>query len=296
LVIGLIAVLGISARLAMDAMQRDSRIAVQATELENNLNEDRAVVLAMLSAAADPADRTRLMGEAKQNATDGNAIIGDIRLLAAGDQAMLANLERFAGPYREYLRYRDGNTLALIQAGNTDQARRGSMSVQQERFLDLRDTARAMAAAAQERSRQEARRAGALAIVLFVAATLVAVLVGIALARGIARPLQEIAAKAERIARGELPAASAALVRGDEVGMLEDAFARMTDNLREMAAAAERIAGGDLRASVEPQSARDVLGNAFASMVGNLRQLTADLHEGIGVLGASAAEISASTS
>src|SRR5690606_15956026 len=68
------------------------------------------------------------------------------------------------------------------------------------------------------------------------------------------------------------------------------------EKLREMAAAAERIAAGDLQVSVTPQSERDRLGTSFALMVRNLRQLTADLYEGINVLGASATEISASTS
>ena len=296
LVVALIAVLGITSRLAMDSMERGSRIAVQAAALENSLNEDRAVVLTMLNAAADPADRPALMREVRDNARKGETLIDSIRKLSAGDAALLGNVERFAGPYGEYIRYRHENTLALIEAGRLDEARNGSLSVQQERFLALRDAAQAMSDLAQQRNREEARKAAVASIVVFAVATLAALLVGILLARGIARPLQAITAKAERIATGELPEASASLARGDEVGMLDSAFARMTDNLREMAAAAERIAEGDLRVAVHPQSDRDVLGKAFASMVANLRQLTADLYEGINVLGASATEISASTS
>ena len=189
LVVALIAVLGITSWLATDSMERASRIAVQSSELENNLNEDRAVVLTMLSRSADPADRPALMREAKQNAGDGDALIGGIRRLAVEDAILLSYLERFADPYREYIRYRDANTLALIEAGRSDEARVGAFSIQQDRFLALRDTARAMSAAAQERNHREARQAGVVAIVVFAVAVLAALLVGIALARGIARPL-----------------------------------------------------------------------------------------------------------
>jgi methyl-accepting chemotaxis protein len=44
-----------------------------------------------------------------------------------------------------------------------------------------------------------------------------------------------------------------------------------------MAAAAERIAGGDLSVQMEPNSDRDALGVAFATMVLNLRELVAEV-------------------
>jgi methyl-accepting chemotaxis protein len=296
LVLALIAMLGITSRLAMDAMERAGRIAVLAAELENNLNEDRATVLTMLSVASDASDRPRLLEEAKQNARQGDALLVDLRTLAAGDTALLGLVERFAGPYREYIRYRDDRTLTLLMQGRADEARAGSLSVQRERFLALRDIARTLAAAAQALSHREAERAGWIAIAVVGAAALVALLVGLLLARGISRPLQVLTARADRIANGELPEGTGSLAREDEVGRLDSAFERMVEKLREMAAAAERIAAGDLQVSVTPQSERDRLGTSFALMVRNLRQLTADLYEGINVLGASATEISASTS
>jgi methyl-accepting chemotaxis protein len=118
---------------------------------------------------------------------------------------------------------------------------------------------------------------------------------GFVITRNIANPLKEISANAERIAVGDLSITMAGTDREDEVGILIRTFSRMTDSLKSMAAAAGRIAAGDLRAQVQPQSDKDILGNAFASMVENLRRLTADLTEGVNVLGTSANEISAST-
>jgi len=127
------------------------------------------------------------------------------------------------------------------------------------------------------------------------AALVVLIVAGFVTTRNIANPLREITATAERIAAGDLRAATSTTDRADEVGVLARAFSRMTDSLKDMAGVAGKIAAGDLRVKVQPQSEKDVLGNAFASMVVNLQKLTADLTEGVNVLGASATEISAST-
>ena len=120
-------------------------------------------------------------------------------------------------------------------------------------------------------------------------------LAGFVITRNIANPLREISATAERIALGDLGVTMADDPRQDEVGQLMRSFSRMTDSLKSMAAVAGKIADGDLRVKVQPQSDKDVLGNAFAAMTENLRKLTSDMAEGINVLSSSASEISTST-
>jgi methyl-accepting chemotaxis protein len=127
------------------------------------------------------------------------------------------------------------------------------------------------------------------------AAFIVLALAGFVLTRNIANPLKEISATAERIAAGNLDVTLAMNKRGDEIGTLVRTFVRMTDSLKGMAAVAGKIAAGDLRVVVQPQSDKDVLGSAFATMVTNLQGLTADLTEGVTVLGSSASEILATT-
>lgn len=127
------------------------------------------------------------------------------------------------------------------------------------------------------------------------AAFIVAALAGFVLTRNIARPLQELTAVAERITVGDLSVTVSADARTDEVGVLARTFDRMTQSLRAMAAAAAQIAAGDLRSTIAPQSPSDVLGNAFARMVENLREQTRQLVEGANVLGAAGSEIVAST-
>lgn len=119
--------------------------------------------------------------------------------------------------------------------------------------------------------------------------------VAITITRNISRPLNNISNAAATIATGDLTVSLRDDSRTDEVGSLSRAFARMIANLRDTAAAAQLIAAGDLRVRVTPQSDRDVLGNAFATMVDNLRRTTGEISEAVNVLAASASEILAST-
>jgi methyl-accepting chemotaxis protein len=58
-----------------------------------------------------------------------------------------------------------------------------------------------------------------------------------------------------------------------------------------MAATADRIAAGDLTVEVKPVSEKDRLGNSFASMAKNLRELNAEIQDVVNVLASSAGEI-----
>jgi methyl-accepting chemotaxis protein len=123
-----------------------------------------------------------------------------------------------------------------------------------------------------------------------------ALLAGFLITRNIARPLQQLTVVADRITVGDISARLPLDSRNDEVGVLALAVERMTQSRRTMADAAAQIAAGDLRTTVEPQSAEDVLGNAFSRMSEDLRAQIRALVEGANVLGASASEIVASTS
>lgn len=127
-------------------------------------------------------------------------------------------------------------------------------------------------------------------------ALLLAILAAFLINRNIAPPLRQLTTVAERITAGDLSARLGDENRTDEVGVLARAFGRMTVSLGTMATAAESIAAGDLRSDVRPQSAEDVLGNAFVRMTVDLRAQIRDLLEGANVLGAAASEIVASTS
>jgi methyl-accepting chemotaxis protein len=294
--VALLAIVVLISRQTMESLERNALIAVAAAGLENNLNESRAVVLTML-AVTDPAVRSSLAEEAGEHSSHGFEYIQQIRALADADAQTADLVDRFERPYLEFTRLVDTRTIELIKAGDLDAAREASLgNEQRQRYVLLRDLAQALSTRALQANAQEAARARVLIIGAGILAAVMAVLIGWLLARAIARPLHSITVTAERVAAGELPSQMVRLSRNDEVGQLHDAFAHMTDTLRNMAAVAGHIAEGDLRVEVQPQSEHDVLGNAFASMVANLRSLTSELHEGINVLSASASQISTSTS
>ncbi len=120
-------------------------------------------------------------------------------------------------------------------------------------------------------------------------------LAALLITRNISIPLRQITATAEQIAEGNLNVKVLSNHRRDEVGVLGQAFGRMSQSLLEMASIAERIAEGDLRVNVRAQSSNDILGNAFASMVENLRRMMAQFSETVNVLSSSANQISTST-
>ena len=83
--------------------------------------------------------------------------------------------------------------------------------------------------------------------------------------------------------------------RRDEIGLLSHAFRTMTLYLKDMAGMAQKIAAGISPRGSYALSEADVLGKAFAEMATNLRLMTRELREGIGMLGTSASEILATT-
>lgn len=99
----------------------------------------------------------------------------------------------------------------------------------------------------------------------------------------ITRPIVTISKAADQIASGDL---ALALQAGDEdeIGQTISSFNRMVKYLQNMASIAQRVADGDLTENVQPQSGRDVLGNAFASMMKNLHTSVGNVDETARVL------------
>lgn len=127
------------------------------------------------------------------------------------------------------------------------------------------------------------------------AAFFLSTLIGFFITRGISRPLREITSAAERMAEGDLSVTVLSNHREDEVGILTRTVNRMTQSLRQMAEVAGRIADGDLRVVVKPQSDKDLLGNAFTSMVANLQRLIGQIVEGVNTLSSSGNQVSTTT-
>jgi len=107
------------------------------------------------------------------------------------------------------------------------------------------------------------------------------VTLAILLTRGIVTPLKKVTDTANRIAEGDIPDvtdAEISTVSNNEITQMEDAFTRMAISLNELTQTADKIAAGDLDAVVKIRSDKDILANAIAKMVENLKNSVEELH------------------
>jgi methyl-accepting chemotaxis protein len=115
-----------------------------------------------------------------------------------------------------------------------------------------------------------------LVLALLVLALIAASAIAYFVVRGVMRGVRQVLVAAEGIAEGDLDQHVDVKSR-DEIGQMAAAFGRMIDYLNVNADVAARVADGDLSVDVTPRSPSDVLGNAFARMVAQLRDLAEKL-------------------
>ena len=104
------------------------------------------------------------------------------------------------------------------------------------------------------------------------AGVLVALGLGLFIARLIGKPVQALVAAADKLAVGDVEV-SIESKSNDEVGQLASSFKAMVENIQHQAKAAGQIASGDLNVSIQPKSEKDVLGKAMGNVVATLRNL-----------------------
>jgi methyl-accepting chemotaxis protein len=165
----------------------------------------------------------------------------------------------------------------------------------EEKFVIIEEFAAKKAAFFVKGAQETAGATYSLIYILVFLAVVVSLAIATFTSRSITRPLNKAVDVANRIAGGDLNVTLPSIEQRDEVGELIVAFDRMTQYLKEMAGVAGRIAGRDLKAQVEPQSAADVLGNAFATMIDNLRSVMTEIQESASVVASSVGEILVTT-
>jgi len=162
----------------------------------------------------------------------------------------------------------------------------------------IRQTATDMSVSVEKDFRVEAQhtnditeQTSTLIIVIFAVAIVLGLVQGIILSRSITVPLKQMVGVAQKISEGELNQ-SVDIISQDESGALAEAFRRMIAYLKEVANAADHIAQRDLSVSVTPRSEQDILGNAFAQMLNNLRTAMGTVAENANNLGIAAEQMS----
>jgi len=131
-------------------------------------------------------------------------------------------------------------------------------------------------------------------IVLAAAGMVLAVFLGIFIARIISRPVKELAQAADRLAQGDVGVQVKADTK-DEVGMLAVSFGNMVQNIKEAAQAAEKVASGDLTVKVQVKSEADLLGKSLYEMVKNLTEIVGQVKAAADNVAAGSQELSSSS-
>lgn len=145
-----------------------------------------------------------------------------------------------------------------------------------------------------ERLKKEAQTGFALFIVITIFAISASLAFGYYVAQNITRPLKFAVNIATQLAVGDT-SARINTSANDETGQLLKAMDNMVISLNRMAEASSSIASGDLTVEVQPQSDKDVLGNALKNMVNNLKTQIQETMEGVNVLASSALQILTTT-
>ncbi len=122
-----------------------------------------------------------------------------------------------------------------------------------------------------------ARRGNIIMQVLVLVGALLAITLGLVVARIISKPIAQLVNAADQIALGDVNI-DIAVDTKDEVGKLAASFAKMVENIRHQALAAQQVATGDLTTEVPIRSANDLLGNNLADMVKKNHEAISKVH------------------
>jgi methyl-accepting chemotaxis protein len=280
--------------------QKDYLSSIELVQLHSDQNRVRAQLLEMMM-INDKSKQLALEKDIREKSNDVDVGLKLVAETLKGQPQESKHFEEMVSVLADYRKTRD-EQLSLIHNDRAGEAQNLAAAVQDERYnriraiaLELGDSALARA---KERIAQAEKKTEVLSRVFILIGGIVVVLcAGIVffLNKIIAGPLAEITAAAGRIASGDTEVIIASNGRRDEVGRLTGAFATMVTYLQNMAAISGQVAGGDLTVTATPVSGRDILGNAFAGMIGNLRKINQEVRNGVNVLASSASQILAST-
>ena len=272
IVVLLFAIVIVTACAALLTVQRDYGITAAAARLDSNLNAQRAALLSMMmmtEPAKQEAEQATLNARTQANQEIIDGLLADTR----DDQVLGTPIREWVAARNEFKQVRDSQLIPLIRAGKTEEARNLAAGPQQERYVKLRDLGAQIAELAKKRADRQAWLATLILAGLGVVALAFGIVLVMVLNRLIADPLRAMSLAAGRIATGDLDVEFGADHRLDVVGVLASAFGRMTQSLQEMAKGAEEVARGNLAITIKPQSSKDVVGNALATMVQRLSGL-----------------------
>ena len=209
------------------------------------------------------AEQDPLLAQATERSKQIDRIIVGLLARAKNDPNRLSRLEELKSVWQAFAQTKDAEIIPLILDGKLVESRQLAVGVQQGRAQKIRAIAEELGKAAEDDARLAAADVDLQANQSF----RIFVLVGIA-----------------------------AVVIGTALALLMERV--IAGPLRKLSSAADRVAAGDLTVDVPQDDRADEVGGlvgAFRAMLENLRRLTREIHEGVGVLASSSSEILATT-
>ncbi len=220
--------------------EQEFATAVELKDIRAKQSGIRASVMEMIVQTGRP-EQEALRREIEELNSNNSQTMRKLLERNRDNPRLLARLEEFEVIREEYRRTREAEIIPLILEGKSSEAIKLITGVQRERNDKMRALANELVAEADEEARTAVARSEQVAeksVRTFVAVGAVALLLGIALAfflnRILATPLRRISTVAEQIAAGNLSVQVSSDHRRDEVGLLTEAFARMVGSLRQM--------------------------------------------------------------
>ncbi len=271
----------------LDRMQQLNAISLTTVRAQKNM------IL-----AANPQEAQHFIEASNESRTEFRQIFEEMASTASAAtrdfwQELRGTVDRFeASDSRIQELVRTGNSAAASQiSANDGREDANALTKKLEEGVQINRDRLQQAKAETDASYNNTRT---LLVTISVLATLVAAITAVWIALGISSGLRKIMGVAEAVAIGDLNQ-NVEIKTNDEIKDLVDTINRMTSNLKEMAEVAESIAEGDLTVTPKPQSDKDTLGLALASMVERLRGVVADALSAADNVSSGSQELSASS-
>jgi methyl-accepting chemotaxis protein len=253
--------------------------------------------------ASTPDEHVKYAGTITELDQEISRVSSEYEQLILSDE-MRATFGEFTDDYQTFVGYRD-QIVVLAQANKDDEALkllRGDAYLSAkaaEADIDKMVSIKvADAQATSDNNTVTADQAVNTMLIIVIGSVLLAIGLGIVISRSIAVPLGLVTQMSRALAVGDLvrdvseKEKDRVRLRKDEIGEIGKSFDDLINYMQGMGVAAAAIANRDLTVSVTPNSEKDELGNAFATMVSRLREVISQVAESASAVSAAAAQLS----
>jgi methyl-accepting chemotaxis protein len=270
---------------------RDVDEAVQAGVVTSDTYNMQGSEMMIVLTGASPAELANHAGDVKQFVDDLEAL-EDLTLIKSD----AAQVSRVQAAFRAWqaVDHRVAVLAAHDVVAASALARNGANHATDTLATDIAGFATQLAHRADSNAESRRAQATLITIVLAVLAILAAIAIALVISRRTTSGMLSMLRAADGISAGDLDQEIEVRSR-DEIGRMARAFERMVAYLRRMAAIAESVAEGNLTVAVEPQSDRDVLGRACATMTANMKALIGEMSDAAGVLSSTSRQMATSS-